>query len=77
MATSNPKTIGFAEGISKAALEAMNKFDGPAKGIMLKPNELSKTSINSINDDIQSFLQFQFKSVKPIYRFAPRKTKMA
>jgi hypothetical protein len=34
------------------AVEAMNKFDGPANGIRLNPKDTKKTIINSISGSI-------------------------
>lgn len=47
-ATRMPIVTGPADGTIKAALEAMNRFEGPAKGIMLNPNEDSKTIMSSM-----------------------------
>ena len=52
MATS---VVGSGETSSNAALDAMKKFEGPANGIMLSPNEVNRTNISSAMGAITSF----------------------
>jgi hypothetical protein len=57
-ATRNPtatSVAGSASTMLKAAVEAMKRFEGPAKGIRLSPKELNKMTSNSMMDAISQF----------------------
>jgi len=44
-----PKVVGSVELMVNAAVDAIKRLDGPAKGIILNPKELKKTSVSSIS----------------------------
>jgi len=46
------KVVGSVAVRTKAKFDAMKRFEGPAKGMRLKPNAVSKTISSSINDAI-------------------------
>jgi hypothetical protein len=46
---------------SNAALEAMNRFEGPANGIRLNPKDVSNTNISSTIDAIHRFPFFKLE----------------
>lgn len=50
------KVIGSAVPMPMAAVEAINKFEGPANGIKLNPNDVAKMIMNSIIDAIPYLL---------------------
>lgn len=54
-ATRNPmmtRVVGSVALRTRAKFEAMKRFDGPAKGMRLKPNDVSKTMSSSMIDAI-------------------------
>ncbi len=50
------RVVGSVVLRSNAAFEAMKRFEGPAKGIRLKPKEVSRTRISSTIGAISRFL---------------------
>ena len=51
--------VNGSASISKAALEAIRRFEGLAKGIMFRTNEVSRTlksSYNAANSTISPFI---------------------
>ncbi len=57
MATS---VAGSEDSSTNAALDAMKRFEGPAKGIKLNPKDVKKTIKSSIKDTIPTFLKVDF-----------------
>ena len=71
-ATSKPimtSVVGSVMLRISAKFEAMKRFGGPAKGMRLKPNDVSKTTSSSMMDAMRVVSVYVKSKVITIYKF--------